>query len=186
MCCPFIWLLQVVWQPYEAELAHLPAFCVAGRDVWTARVPFVCFWLVEKHTPDRVVRQFGMVQEIPPYVDTDDALHDIDLRGKIEVNWREKHYGHIQVWNTKARTLCHGVRLEGDMSPAHPYFDWYDRVTWRFVDHTTASLLIMVIATTFLFKFCCVPPFLHGAYTNCIYLLAGCQSQAVVDAACSR
>ena len=51
-----------------------------------ARVPLVCFWLVEKHTSDRVVRQFGMVQEIPSYVDTNDALHDIDLRGKIEVN----------------------------------------------------------------------------------------------------
>ena len=81
--------------PYEAELAHLPAFCVAGRDVWTTKVPLVCFWLVEKHTPDRVLRQFEMVQEIPPYVDTDDALYDIDLRGKIAVNWRDKHYGHI-------------------------------------------------------------------------------------------
>ena len=87
MCYPFIWLLQVVWQPYEAELAHLPAFCVTGRDVWTARVSLVC---LEKHTSDRVVRQFGMVQEIPPYVDTDDALHVIYLRGKIEVNWSEK------------------------------------------------------------------------------------------------
>uniref|UniRef100_A0A7N2KTQ1 Aminotransferase-like plant mobile domain-containing protein n=1 Tax=Quercus lobata TaxID=97700 RepID=A0A7N2KTQ1_QUELO len=135
---------QVVWQPYETELAHLPAFCVAGRDVWTARVPLVCFWLVEKHTPDRVVRQFGMVQEPPPYVDTDEALHAIDLRGKMNVNWRDRHYGHIRVWNTRARSLCPGARLEGDMSPAHPYFDWYDRVTWRFVDHTSASLIIMV------------------------------------------
>ena len=72
------------------------------------------------------------------------------------MNWTQKHYGHIQVWNTRARSLCYGVRLEGDMSPAHPYFDWYGRVTWRFVDHTTASLLIMVIVSTFLFKFCCV------------------------------
>ena len=120
-----------MWQPYEAELAHLPAFCVARRDVWTMKVPLVCFWLVEKYIPDRVLRQFGMVQEIPPYVDTDDTLHDIDLRGKIVVNWRDKNYGHIQVWNSQARSLCHGVRLEGAMLPAHLYFDWYDRVTWR-------------------------------------------------------
>ena len=100
MCFPFIWLFQVVWQPYETELGHLPAFCVAGRDVWTTRVPFVCFWLVEKHTSDCVVRQFGMVQEMPPNVDTDDALHKIDLRGKIGVIWRDKHRSHIQVWNT--------------------------------------------------------------------------------------
>nr|POE70682.1 serine/threonine-protein phosphatase 7 long form like [Quercus suber] len=107
---------QVVWEPYQDDLAHLPPFCVAGRDVWTARVPLVCFWLVERHTPDRVLRQFGMVQEIPLYVDTDDALHAIDLRGKIE----------------------------GAMSPTHPYFGWYHRVTWRFVDHTSASLILMV------------------------------------------
>ena len=95
MCCTFIWLFQVVWQPYEVELAHLPAFCVTGRDVWTARMPFVCLWLVEKHTPDCVVRQFRMVQEIPPNVDIDEALHAIDLRGKMKMNWRDRYYDHI-------------------------------------------------------------------------------------------
>ena len=140
------------------------------------RVPLVCFWLVEKHTLDYVIRQFGMVKEMPPNVDTDDALHAIDLSGKTKVNWRDKHVGHIQVWNSRAQLLCHGARLEDDMSPAHLYFHWYDRVTWRFVDHTTIALLIMVIASTFLFKFCCF-------FSN---LLAGCQSQADVDALYSR
>ena len=46
------------------------------------------------------------------------------------------------------------------MSPAHPYFDWYGRVTWRFLDHTVAAFLIMVIASTFLFNFYCISPFL--------------------------
>ena len=119
----------MVWQPYEAELSHLPAFYVIGREVWMARVPLLCFWLVEKHTSDRVLRRFGMVQEIPPYVDSDNTLHDIDLKGKIVVNWRDKHYDHIQVWNSRARSLCHEVRLKGTMSPAHPYFNWYNRVT---------------------------------------------------------
>ena len=89
-----------MWQPYEAELAHLPAFCVAGRVVWMARVPLVCFWLVEKHTSNRVVCQFRMVQEIPPNVDINKAFHAIDLKGKMKVNWRDRHYGHIQVWNS--------------------------------------------------------------------------------------
>ena len=95
MCCAFFLLQQVVWQPYEAELGHLPAFCVAGRDMWTARVPLVCFWLVEKHTPDRVIRQFGMIQEIPRNVDTDTVLHTIDLKGKVGVDWMRKHAAHI-------------------------------------------------------------------------------------------
>ena len=76
----------MVWQPYEAELGHLPAFCFVGREMWTARVSLVCFWLVKKYTLDCVGRQFGMVQETPPNVDTDDALHKIDLKGKTEVN----------------------------------------------------------------------------------------------------
>ncbi|KAK9989670.1 hypothetical protein SO802_029909 [Lithocarpus litseifolius] len=85
-----------------------------------------------------------MVQKIPPSVDTDEALHAINLKGKIDVNWRDKHLGHIQVWNSRAQSTCHGARLEGDMSPAHQYFGWYDRLTWRFVDHTTTAVLIMV------------------------------------------
>ena len=128
--------------------------------MWIARVLLVCFWLVEKRTLDRVLRQFGMVQEIPIDVDTDDALHAIDLRGKTKVNWRAKHLGHILVWNSRAQLLCHGAQLEGAMSSVHPYFGWYSRVTWRFVDHTSASLLITVITLTFLSKFCCVSPFL--------------------------
>ncbi|XP_075674774.1 serine/threonine-protein phosphatase 7 long form homolog [Castanea sativa] len=75
---------QVMWQPYEVELEDLLPWCVAGRAVWTAIVPLVCFHLVEKHTSDRVVRQFGMIQEISRNVDTDTVLHAIDLRGKIE------------------------------------------------------------------------------------------------------
>ena len=96
-----------------------------------------------------------MGQEVPPSVDIDDALHKIDLNGKTKVNWGDKHRSHIQVWNSRARLLCHEARLEDDMSPAYPYFRWYNRVTWRFVDHTVAAVLIMVIASTFLFKFCC-------------------------------
>ena len=37
-------------------------------------------------SPDRVVRQFGMIQEIPNDVDTDTVLHAIDLRGKVGVD----------------------------------------------------------------------------------------------------
>ena len=44
-----------MWQPYVADFDHLLDFCVAGRDTWTARVPLVCFCIVETHHPDRVL-----------------------------------------------------------------------------------------------------------------------------------
>ena len=63
-----------------------------------ATVPLVCFHLVEKRTLDRVVHQFGMIQEIPHDVDTDTMLHMIVLRGKVGVDWTRRHAGHIIEW----------------------------------------------------------------------------------------
>ena len=63
--------------------------------VWTATVLLVCFHLVEKHTPDRVIYQFGMIQEIPRHVDTNTMLHWIDLRGKVGIDWTQRHARHI-------------------------------------------------------------------------------------------
>ena len=91
----------MVWQLYEADFEDLLPWCVAGRPVWTATVPLVCFHLVEIHTPDRVVRQFGMIQEIPGDVDTDTVLHAIDLRGKVGVDWMRKHALHLLHWGNR-------------------------------------------------------------------------------------
>ena len=67
----------MVWQPYEVELEDLPPWCVVERAVWTVMVSLVCFHLVEKHTLDRVIRQFRMIQEIPRDVDINTVLHGI-------------------------------------------------------------------------------------------------------------
>ena len=89
-----------MWQPYEADLGHLPTFYVAGRDMWTTRVLFVCFCIVETHHPDCVLRQFGLAQEKPNHVVYDDRLHEIDLRGNVDKNWRVEHASYILTWDT--------------------------------------------------------------------------------------
>ena len=68
--------------------------------MWRARVPLMCFCIVETHHPDRVLRQFGLAQEEPAYVDSSARLHAIDLRGKVDKNWREVHARYIQEWDT--------------------------------------------------------------------------------------
>ncbi|KAF3961442.1 hypothetical protein CMV_013932 [Castanea mollissima] len=133
---------QVVWQPYEAKFEDLPPWYVAGRAVWTATVPLVCFHLVEKHTPDHVVHQFGMIQEISRNVDTDTVLHAIDLRGKVGVDWMRKHAAHITKWGNHLQRCCEAVL--GDMPPQHEYFNWYKRVTRRFINVLGARLIIMI------------------------------------------
>ena len=105
-------------------------------------VPLLCFHLVEIHTPDRVIHQFGMIQEIPPDVDSDTVLHAIDLRGKVGVDWMRKHAMHIMEWGNRLQRRCEAVL--GDMPPQHEYFGWFKRVTQRFIDIPGARLIIMV------------------------------------------
>ena len=64
--------------------------------MWRSRVPLICFWLVEFHLPNRVLRQFGLKQEQPEDADTNHNLHKIDVRGKVDKNWRVEHAVHIQ------------------------------------------------------------------------------------------
>ena len=90
-----------MWQPYEVEFSHLPKFCVVGRDMWTARVPLVCFSIVKRHHSDRVLRQFELAQQPPDDVVYDDRLHGIDLRWKVEKNWRDEHRLSILEWDMR-------------------------------------------------------------------------------------
>ena len=131
-----------MWQLYEAHFDDLPPWYVAGRAVRTATVPLVCFHLVERHTSDRVVRQFGMIQEIPRDVDTDRVFHGIDLKGKIVVNWMQKHAVHILEWGNRLYRSSEAVL--GDMPPQHEYHDWFKRVTRRFIDRPSAVVTLLV------------------------------------------
>ena len=131
-----------MWQPYEVELSELSTYCIVGNAMWTVTVLLVCFHLVEKHTSDRVVCQFGMVQEISQPVNNDVVRHEIDLRGKVGVDWMQKHAEHILDWGNRFERWCHAVL--GDMPLNHEYFDWFHRVTQRFIDHGGAKMIIMV------------------------------------------
>ena len=114
-----------------------------------ATVPLVCFHLIEKHTPDRVVRQFGMIQEIPHDVDTDAVLHKIDLRGKVGVDWVRKHAQWLLDWGNRLER--HFEVVLGNMPPQHEYFGWFNRVTQRFIDRRGAKLTMLVSSPCLLY-----------------------------------
>ena len=42
-------------------------------------------------------------------------LHRIDLRGKVEKNWREEHGPYILTWDMRQQRLCHAPPQIGEM-----------------------------------------------------------------------
>ena len=56
-----------------------------------------------------VMRQFGISQHIPNYVDTGDELHDISFQGNRQVNWLLIHAAYLDMWHGKIDHICGAV-----------------------------------------------------------------------------
>ena len=85
---------QMIWQPYTLDvLAQLPDYCFDGQDIWRSRVPLICFHIVERQFPDRVLCQFEIEQPVPNDCDTDARLHRIDLKERVDQDW----HSHISI-----------------------------------------------------------------------------------------
>jgi Plant mobile domain len=57
---------HVNWRPYES-VHHLLLTCVDDCvDSYTCRLPLIYFSVVEWYYPDRVRRQFGLLQSVSP------------------------------------------------------------------------------------------------------------------------
>lgn len=56
----------VNWRPYEAYYQNLHARGHRDIPMWCCRVYCTHFWIVEFHHPDRVMRQYGLFQTVPP------------------------------------------------------------------------------------------------------------------------
>ena len=151
------WLLQFKWEPYGNDLSHLPLlFHIKGSNVWRSTVPLICFWLVEFHILDCVIRQFRLTQEQPRDANTNYDLHKIDAKGKVEKNWLVEHAVHILKWNDRDKYVCNALRMEEIMSRHHPYIVWYHKITQHYIYHTSAKMEILVMCINLFYFACCV------------------------------
>ena len=87
---------DVNWTPYLSVLHLLPGRVMVDRHIWFARISVIFFWIVEMHYPDRVMRQFGLYQRVPPPTPLDWIVVD-GLRGishtthDTNTDWAETH-----------------------------------------------------------------------------------------------
>ncbi|OAY83152.1 Serine/threonine-protein phosphatase [Ananas comosus] len=104
--------LEIIWRPYtDAVLEVLPAFCVQDSEVWRSRATLICFHIVELHVPDRVLRQFGLLQHIPIHVET---IRRFTSQGRPDEHWGHFHAAHIERWGQRLQVIIDQDPIVGD------------------------------------------------------------------------
>ncbi|CAM0955801.1 unnamed protein product [Alopecurus aequalis] len=99
----------VRWSPYtrdEVNSLELNHICKRDDLLWKAICPMICFYVVEYHLPHRVMRQFGLLQPLPPQpIDTLVELHRLDRKkNKTITDWSKHHKRYIDKWNLAVDT----------------------------------------------------------------------------------
>ena len=115
-------------------------------------MPLICFYIVEWHVPDRVRQQFGLRQPIPEPVDTGRYLHDWDLRGHPNQDWRQLHHEYVAMWDSRRETIVTGEPWDGIIDPDDPYVAWYRTITRRSVSRDGA-LHLYLVSVFYIFSF---------------------------------
>ncbi|KAL7252540.1 hypothetical protein ACSBR1_007158 [Camellia fascicularis] len=94
-----------------------------------ARVPLICFDVVEWHLPDRVLRKFGRVQSVPDRFDTEWQLHVTDRRGRAGTDWHLFYMPYIQLWDARRDSIVQADYSDEVIPSSDPYMLWYRRHT---------------------------------------------------------
>jgi hypothetical protein len=116
------------WRPYSMFYSMLPARTSRDSPFWLARRPLIFFWIVEFYYPDRVMRQFGLYQSVPPPAPEPWYLMErlrsnkhVSGRGKcICLDWSRVHEAYIEA----APSFIHEVR-PWDSNGMREYMHWY-------------------------------------------------------------
>ena len=92
---------------------------------------------METHLPDKVARQFGMVQSIPAAVEYSSDVHKMSLKGNQLITWTQKHQPFVAIWDTRLDHIFQAELIAGE-STVPRYYDWYLQRTVRFISRMGA------------------------------------------------
>ena len=124
-----------MWDPYPAEAyATVPEHSGIQLGAWRASVPLICFDIFEVHLPERILRQYGLVQGIPPPCDTEPELHLISRKNQGTANWTEINGGHIARRDHRLELLAQGTPIDAVGAPTtRDYMSWFLSITRRWM-----------------------------------------------------
>ncbi|KAK4409485.1 hypothetical protein Sango_0021500 [Sesamum angolense] len=126
-------------QPYDMESNVIMAY--AGDfnpQLWRSIYPLIFYAIVEMHHPERVLRQFGMVQNIPDQPDTRDmSLHKITRSNRTGTDWVLQHILYITRWQRRYDTVIQRQPISNRRDTNRGYWEWYNNITRHFVSSST-------------------------------------------------
>ncbi|XLU30129.1 hypothetical protein S245_066195, partial [Arachis hypogaea] len=94
------------------------------RLMWSVVVPLISFECIEWHLSDRVIRQFGLAQEVPREATRLAESHNVVLIGPKNKDWRVENSGYITRWiNRLSSILVGNPTLHYQASDR--YMQWY-------------------------------------------------------------
>ena len=121
----------VNWCPYVDYVRnHIHARGHRDMPLWFCRVYCIHFWMVEYHMPDRVMRQLGLFQTVPPPDPIEwDVIEDLrewehsggtDLPSDVDSNWGNQHSEYIN-----AAPISINEQRGFDVTRTQVYDQWF-------------------------------------------------------------
>lgn len=115
------------------DYAAIPEYIQTSLVLRASRTMLLCFDKAERHLPDRCLRQFGMHQTIPKYVERWERKsrivdHGADLMGKLDTALKE--------WSERWLHIVEG----GNILDEDEYMQWYQKITRKYIGRVTSSV----------------------------------------------
>ena len=128
-----IYVLHLLWTPYETPQIRRLINNVEVSMIVHAKVSLICFAIVEWHTVDMIMIQFGLWQNISNDPLNLDTLHDIDMRGRTYIFWPYHHRHWIKKWNHLNDYIIQGEVHHGILHENSKYMQWYIHWIKRYI-----------------------------------------------------
>ncbi|KAK4410162.1 hypothetical protein Sango_0089200 [Sesamum angolense] len=148
--CPGLGAPRVHMGPHQIDnnrvLPRAPYGAMWNWDfnpqLWRSICPLIFYAIVEMHHPEPVLRQFGMMQNIPDQPDTRDmSLHKITRSNRTGTDWVLQHILYITRWQRRYDTVIERQPISNRRDTDREYWEWYNNITRHFVSSSTDRLV---------------------------------------------
>ncbi|KAK4409332.1 hypothetical protein Sango_0006200 [Sesamum angolense] len=126
-------------QSYDMESNVIMAY--AGDfnpQLWRSICPLIFYAIVEMHHSERVLHQFGMMQNIPDQPDTRDmSLYKITRSNRTGTNCVLQHILYITRCERRYDTVIQRQPISNRRDTDRGYWEWYNNIICHFVSSST-------------------------------------------------